>query len=1333
VARFLARPEVQFTPPRLGSADLHKPVRFEARVTPLLPPKAPLTVDLVLKAGDGPERTARMEADGDRYRLTAVPIPGRSGPLTLRLMARFEDGRLEATTTDRTFKAGSREVALADVRTIWPGSPTRVSLRDGTTITGALSGLDSVPVPVGPQTLSVGLDRAKMVEVKPDGQVDRVACTLVVRQGEKEIYRQSRAVGDAGLLKNPGFEEGLEGWTRNYDDPRRQVTLDATVKREGSQALRVNSPQPSDTVFYQEVKLEPGRWYRLTGWVRTRGLISHGSSTYGTFAVQQSGGVNLVARGPNHGGDTEWTETAVTFQAPAGGLTRICVCFACFGTGTGTVWFDDLNLEEMSPPGEPAPSVSGVMQPNGSVLASLPRVTRPGAVVLAVVPLILYLCSRRRQWWGRLGWSWPLWSPALLIEAIKRGGLAAFRPRFLRLWKPRALEEPFINSDRTRPVSATVHPDAAILALFASGRLRSSEMERLSEHVADCSVCLEVLEQLPEDSMVRLLQEHRSAIEEPGSGRVPGGPGGHPRYQVNSLLGRGGMGLIYLADDLVEGRPVVLKFLREDLLDHPRLVERFRREAAAATLLKHPNIVEAYGTEPFGRWPALVMEYVQGMDLARLIDQKGPVRVHVGCKLIRQAALGLQYSFEQGMVHRDIKPSNLMLGVDGRVKILDFGLAKMQSELSVDIGLTSTGALVGSVDYMSPEQADDPRLADIRADIYSLGCTFYYLLSGAPPFQGMTFEIFEAHQRIEATPLDERRPDVPAALAALVATMMAKEPARRFQTPGEVAHALLPFREAGDEAVASPGASRRRFNRPVPSPGAAQEMGFQPNVASTASRPGPKPRRRWGLALAGALGLVAAVLAGASAYRWDTRKAELVIETDLPNAEVFVTQAGKRVTTVFTGRTRRIELQPGRYDLAFPPGAADLRISRETLTLRPGDRVVASVRRVPAQPDESIGTYLKFLDQVPATFGLFDARSQQYTDVARGIPVDALYDRRPPHDRGPLADKDYLRGMMDSDLSTGISLRSAETRYTLGVLLARHGWRDLAIPTFELAIRGLGEPADALFNLGVVLRAQGLLPDAIIAFRQAVSAQPRAADAHMALGLSLAENLAPGEALSDLRAAVAIRPDDADGWYNLGILLSETDYTRGAIDAFKLAIRIQPEMADYHERLGPVVAKWTCKADAAENSRWEATRLRNLAVVRNDRGIVLANAGKPDEAIAEFRKALRVQPRFAEARANLGAALLGWEDMGAAMAELAEAIRIEPTLAAAHVNLGIALKRQGADRAAVPAFVEAVRLQPDIDTSRRCWARASAPPRSEPTRRFPPLRGIRSRKPDASQ
>ncbi len=171
------------------------------------------------------------------------------------------------------------------------------------------------------------------------------------------------------------------------------------------------------------------------------------------------------------------------------------------------------------------------------------------------------------------------------------------------------------------------------------------------------------------------------------------------------------------------------------------------------------------------------------------------------CNYIHQAALGLQHAHEHGMVHRDIKPGNLMLASQGNravVKVLDFGLAKVTSEGAVDGGLTHEGQMLGTPDFIAPEQISNAQTADIRADIYSLGCTLYYLLTGKPPFQGDSlYDILQAHHSMDATPLNLVRPEVPVELAAIVAKMMAKEPGRRFQEPKEVAQALKPFFKAG--------------------------------------------------------------------------------------------------------------------------------------------------------------------------------------------------------------------------------------------------------------------------------------------------------------------------------------------------------------------------------------------------------------------------------------------------------------------------------------------------------------------------------------------------------
>ena len=169
------------------------------------------------------------------------------------------------------------------------------------------------------------------------------------------------------------------------------------------------------------------------------------------------------------------------------------------------------------------------------------------------------------------------------------------------------------------------------------------------------------------------------------------------------------------------------------------MLDRFLREIRSAAKLHHPNIVTAYSAIRLGESLVLAMEYVEGLDLAKLVKASGPLPVAHACYFIYQAALGLQHAHEHGMVHRDIKPANLMLAREGKkaiVKVLDFGLAKVTSEGQVDGGLTHEGQMLGTPDYIAPEQIRDAQSADIRADIYSLGCTLYYLLTGGPPFRG---------------------------------------------------------------------------------------------------------------------------------------------------------------------------------------------------------------------------------------------------------------------------------------------------------------------------------------------------------------------------------------------------------------------------------------------------------------------------------------------------------------------------------------------------------------------------------------------------------------------
>jgi serine/threonine protein kinase len=296
-------------------------------------------------------------------------------------------------------------------------------------------------------------------------------------------------------------------------------------------------------------------------------------------------------------------------------------------------------------------------------------------------------------------------------------------------------------------------------------------------------------------------------------------------YLLLERLGEGGTGQVFKARHRQMARTVALKIIRRDLLGDPEVVTRFYREIHMVGRLSHPNIIHAYDAGPIGTLHVLVMEYVEGTDLARLVKQGGPLPVAQACEYIRQVAGGLAYAHARGLVHRDIKPPNLLVtrgqGTQpaGVVKILDLGLARLQRPPDGEATsmTTPTGAMVmGTPDYLAPEQALDFHHADIRADIYGLGCTLFYVLTGQPPFPGgMLAQKLLRHQHSAPPALRTLRPEAPAALAAVVERMLAKRPEVRYQTPAEVAAALAPFCQGGARtagwAVLPPARSRRQL------------------------------------------------------------------------------------------------------------------------------------------------------------------------------------------------------------------------------------------------------------------------------------------------------------------------------------------------------------------------------------------------------------------------------------------------------------------------------------------------------------------------------------------
>jgi serine/threonine protein kinase len=268
------------------------------------------------------------------------------------------------------------------------------------------------------------------------------------------------------------------------------------------------------------------------------------------------------------------------------------------------------------------------------------------------------------------------------------------------------------------------------------------------------------------------------------------------KYRVLDLLGAGGMGRVFLCEHIRMRRLVALKTLPESQANVPGAVERFDREARAVAALQHPNIVQAYDVDEENERHFLVMEYVDGASFAEILKRRGPLDPIRTCHYIAQAALGLQHAYEKaGIVHRDIKPGNLLLSRDGVVKILDMGLARFFMDDNDQITRRHDGnSVLGTADYLSPEQALDSSAVDIRSDIYSLGCTFYHLLTGKAPFaEGSVTEKLLWHQVREPIPVTALRKEVHPAIEAVVRKMMAKQPASRYQTPAEVALALAPW------------------------------------------------------------------------------------------------------------------------------------------------------------------------------------------------------------------------------------------------------------------------------------------------------------------------------------------------------------------------------------------------------------------------------------------------------------------------------------------------------------------------------------------------------------
>jgi len=293
-------------------------------------------------------------------------------------------------------------------------------------------------------------------------------------------------------------------------------------------------------------------------------------------------------------------------------------------------------------------------------------------------------------------------------------------------------------------------------------------------------------------------------------------------YRILDRLGQGGLSQVFKAVHAEHEWIVALKVIKPEALANHEGRQQFLQEMEAMARLEHANIVQFCDVDQAGETFYFAMEYVEGIDLGKHVGLGGPLSVVEACDYIRQAALGLQHAHERNLVHRDIKPVNLFLthprplgGMpeekprgSGTIKILDWGLASLRTPRSLTgmqlLEHLATG-VIGTADYMSPEQARNAQTVDVRGDIYSLGCTFYYLLTGRAPFpEGTLMQKLIAHQHSEPSPVDAFREDTPSGVTAILRRMIAKQPEHRFQTPAAAALALLPFARGSTGIDAAP-------------------------------------------------------------------------------------------------------------------------------------------------------------------------------------------------------------------------------------------------------------------------------------------------------------------------------------------------------------------------------------------------------------------------------------------------------------------------------------------------------------------------------------------------
>ena len=502
---------------------------------------------------------------------------------------------------------------------------------------------------------------------------------------------------------------------------------------------------------------------------------------------------------------------------------------------------------------------------------------------------------------------------------------------------------------------------------YLAGKLDHEDSDVLERHLSSCDHCERAASEIDNepDSMVELLQSNplptppqREESEPDRSDdrcRLPSIPSVIASYELLRQLGRGGMGAVYLARHKSLDKQVAIKLLPALRAKTPEFVARFQREMRAAGQLEHPTIVRSTDAGEEHGIHFLVMDAIDGLDLSRIARTQDHLSITDACEIARQTALGLSYAHEKGIVHRDIKPSNLMLDTHGQVKILDFGLAQVGFWDSESAEITTVGQLMGTLDYMAPEQAERSGAVDYRADLYSLGATLFRLLAGRPPLAAAPdltplekLRLLSTHR---APKLATLRAVVPAELSELTDSLLSREPSARPASAAHAAELLEPFCRG---AKLEPLLARAKAIPDEPAPNHPPFAAWihqrlpddgTPTGSLSVSIDPSRDRNGWGRIVTwGTIPMIFCMAFAAILFALETSKGQLVIESENADVQVKLVKDGKENSELhIQPGTQTTRLRGGKYEIIIDSPSNNFAVSNQQFTIRNGQTVVAKI------------------------------------------------------------------------------------------------------------------------------------------------------------------------------------------------------------------------------------------------------------------------------------------------------------------------------------------------------------------------------------------------------